>query len=89
MASDMKILFVFNFETGDYSYPWWQEVAVVYGSNEDVKTIEDSFYSYFESSACEDKNYDEIVKDVLDSLRLKWERVTKIPECDCMKTLWI
>lgn len=89
MASDMKILFVFNFETGDYSYPWWQEVAVVYGSNEDAKTIEDSFYSYFESSACEDKNYDEIVKDVLDSLRLKWERVTKIPECDCMKTLWI
>lgn len=89
MASDMKILFVFNFETGDHSCPWWQEIAVVYGSNEDVKTIEDSFYSYFESSACEDKNYDEIVKDVLDSLRLKWERVTKIPECDYMKTLWI
>lgn len=89
MASDMKILFVFNFETRDHSCPWWQEIAVVYGSNEDAKTIEDSFYSYFESSACEDKNYDEIVKDVLDSLRLKWERVTKIPECDCMKTLWI
>ena len=48
MASDMKILFVFNFETGDYSCPWWQEIAVVYGSNEDAKTIEDSFYSYFE-----------------------------------------
>lgn len=39
MASDMKILFVFNFETGDYSCPWWQEIAVVYGSNEDIKTI--------------------------------------------------
>ena len=38
MASDMKILFVFNFETGDYSCPWWQEIAVVYGSNEDAKT---------------------------------------------------
>ena len=41
---------------------------------------EDGFCSYFESTACEDKNYDEIVKDVLDSLRLKWERVTKISE---------
>lgn len=89
MASDMKILFVFNFETGDYSCPWWQEIAVVYGSNEDAKTIEDGFCSYFESSACEDKNYDEIVKDILDSLRLKWERITKIPECDCLKTLWV
>lgn len=39
MASDMKILFVFNFETGDASCSWWQEIAVVYGSNEDIKTI--------------------------------------------------
>lgn len=89
MASDMKILFVFNFETGDASCSWWQEIAVVYGSNEDIKTIEDGFCSYFESSACEDKNYDEIVKDVLNSLGLKWERITKIPECDCLKTLWV
>lgn len=43
MASDMKILFVFNFETGDASCSWWQEIAVVYGSNEDIKTIEDGF----------------------------------------------
>ena len=68
MASDMKILFVFNFETGDASCSWWQEIAVVYGSNEDIKTIEDGFCSYFESTACEDKNYDEIVEDVLNSL---------------------
>lgn len=51
MASDMKILFVFNFETGDASCSWWQEIAVVYGSNEDIKTIEDGFCSYFESTA--------------------------------------
>ena len=45
MASDMKILFVFNFETGDYSCPWWQEIAVVYGSNEDAKTLSNCIYS--------------------------------------------
>lgn len=85
----MKILLVFNFETGDLSCPWWQEIAVVYGSNKDVKTIEDSFCNYCDSASCEDKNYDEMVVDVLNASGLKWEKVNKIPKCDCMKTLWI
>lgn len=85
----MKILLVFNFETGDASCPWWQEIAVVYGSKENALQIEDSLCSYCDSTECEDKDYGEMVVDVLNASGLKWEKANKIPECDCMKTLWI
>ena len=85
-----KILLVMNFEIVESSASYWQESAVIYCSPEDVKSIEDSFASYFEHREFEDLDFEEIAEEVLNKSGFEWENVFgRIPECDCMITLWI
>ncbi len=85
----MKILVQFLFETGDTSCRFWQELAVIHGTDKSIKEIEDSLSSYFESDASEDTSYEESVADVLNASGLSWEPAEGgIPACDCMRTIW-
>lgn len=87
MRKEGRILTIFIFETGDSSCPYWDEVFVVHGTEDDVKSLEDSFAAYLESAKSDDKNYDEMAADVLAASGLTYERVQeKIPACDRM---WI
>lgn len=73
----MTGLIIFEFETGDSTCPFWTEIAVVNIGNKDYynahKEIEDCISSYFDSSASEDKPYDEAVADILNSFKFKWQ----------------
>lgn len=83
--NNMKILIVFIFES-----PYWKELAVIEGEPKDLLTIEDSFSSYLDSAVSDDKEYVDMVADVLNASGLKWKKViAKIPECDRIHTIWI
>ena len=85
-----KVLLVFNFETGDESCKYWQVLTTITGNRRNVAEIEDSFASYCDSDAADDKTYEEMVEEVLDESHLDWSFIGgKIPECDYMHTLWI
>lgn len=85
----MKILVVFNFETGDRDCRYWQETRVVQCDKEQLIEIEDCFSSYLDSELSEDKEYEDMVDEVLSSTNLQWSNPINIPECDYMHTFWI
>ena len=84
-----KILVLFNFETGEPHCPYWQVLAVVNEDDFDKEELEDCFMSYLDSSASDDKEFEDMVKDILSSLDWKWELIGAIPACDLMCTIWI
>lgn len=87
---NMKILTVFCFETGDSTCRYWQVPTVVYGEMKHMREIEDSFSGYLESAVSDDKDYEDMVEDVLNASALKWEWANeKIPESDCLYTIWV
>lgn len=67
------ILCIFLFETGDASCHYWDNPTIVYcNSTGDLNSIEDSFASYLDSKSREDKEYDEMVEDILNASGLRW-----------------
>lgn len=87
----MKILIVFNFETGDSTCRYWQELAVADCEFGDVDIIEDAMSRYIDNPDFDDDvQYDEVVRNVMNTSGFDWLYVSgKIPECDCMRTIYI
>ena len=82
-------LIVFCFETGDASVPYWQEIALVGHDKMDYGTLEDSISSYMDSDACEDKEYEEMVEDVLNASGWPWSWFTAGASVQEVHTYWI
>lgn len=56
----------------------------------DAESISDSFSSYLDSNISGNKEYEEMVGEVLDASGCKWEKVVNsIPACDGMYTIWL
>ena len=71
----MKTLLIILYDTGDASCIFWDEPVIVYDLSIDkLHELEDSFSSYYESSKCDDKSYEETTEDVLNASGIKWER---------------
>ncbi len=70
---EKPILCIFLFETGDATCRYWDVPKLVYcHSTGDLDSIEDSFDAYLDSDASEDKEYDEMVEEVLNASGLRW-----------------
>ena len=71
----MKTLLIILYDTGDSSCLFWDEPVIVNDLSIDkLHELEDSFSSYYESSECDDKSFEEATDDVLNASGLKWER---------------
>ena len=85
-----KILVLFNFETGEPDCPYWGVLAVVNANDFDTEALEDCLMSYFDSDEADDKEFEDVVRDVLGSFGSKYELIEcAIPNCDFMCTIWI
>lgn len=86
----MKTLLIINFETGDASVPYYDVPVVINAKNFDYKTFEDSFASYLDSNMPDDKDYEDMVEEVLNESGYEWSFVSnKIPECNNYKLMYI
>ena len=87
----MKILIVLNFETGDSICRYWQELVVADCEFGDIDTIEDAMSSYIDNPDFDDDaEYDEVVRNVMNASGFDWFYVSgKVPECDCMRTIYV
>lgn len=87
----IRTILEFAFETGDTTCRYWQEWVIV-ESDDRVKyeELEDSIASYMDSQISDDKEYAEMVEDIMNESGYKWEFVGKrIPESDTLYTFWI
>lgn len=88
-SNAMQDLVIFCFETGDASVPYWQELALVDHDKMDYGTLEDSISSYMDSDACDDKEYEEMVEDVLNASEWPWSWFTAGTSVQEVHTYWI
>lgn len=81
----MNTLLIFAFETGDPKVKYY-EVPVIVKDDFDfdsVGSIEDSFSSYLESDISDDKEYEDMVEDVMKESGHDFEFISgSIPACN-------
>lgn len=76
----IPILLQILFTSEDPGAPYYQVLTAVYGTEDDMRQIADSFASYIDSvKNVEDLDYDECVEEVLNASHLKWERLNNSP----------
>lgn len=80
------------FETGDSDYPVAINTVIIHGDFEsnNMGELEDSFSSYLETTDTSDKDYEDIIQDVLDASGFAWEYANDpIPECKHLFSLMV
>lgn len=86
----MDVLLILMFETGEPELPHWSVPVIVDANQFDSDELEDCFTSYFDSDACEDKDFEEATEEVLNSFGWDWYFAKNgIPACESMYTMWI
>lgn len=88
----MNSLINLMFETGDSKYPVALSTVIVHGDfgTDNMGELEDSFSSYLETTDTSDKDYEDIIQDVLDAYGFTWEYANDpIPECKHLFSLMI
>ena len=78
-------LVIFNFETGDASCIYWQELVLVNQDQMDYDEISEAF-DHYEGS--EDAEYADIVADILNKLGWEWKPFSVGSTIQTVWSLW-